>query len=272
MQRKEEAKEELVGHSALVVMALLGMAVYSASYSLLYSATATKAVATVEMWMTTTHLVSSVACCAAQSMAMSVWDAPLGHVAKAQTAVFLGVALAVTLLANDCITTEQACPAYFGAAVVPKFAAAGAAVWSWIMYASSLGCQSNGVSLGFLGDKIPLTAAAAMALVPHAILHKLSTTCPGAGTFDSAPLLGVCATLLAIGLCLAWTAQSPAIRILGAGFVFIEPYIAWAIMAGNKVQPIYYVVNSALGLLALLREVINKKRRAAELRGRNKSA
>ena len=140
-------RDELVGHSTLAVLALLGMALYSTTYSLTFmGSSSTPVVAVLEMWMVSTHLLSAGVCCVGQALVVSVFDLrhPVAHVAEAQTAMFLGVALSVTLLSASCVSsvTGNECAVYYGAAALPRFAAVGAASWSWILYAASLGCQS----------------------------------------------------------------------------------------------------------------------------------
>jgi hypothetical protein len=136
------------------VMALIGMAVYSTTYALMYAATAVATVPVLEMWMVTTHLT-----CAALSVLFS------RHHVKITHSIFLGVACGITILSNDCIQYGN-CELYFGAAAVPRIAAAGAIAWAWVMY---------GVSF----DGIPDTfiAALAMAMVPLAIEAKTVAAC-----------------------------------------------------------------------------------------------
>ena len=170
-----DARDEIVGHATLVVLALLGMLLYSTTYALLYASmgsAATPTTATLEMFMTTTHLVSACGCCLAQTLMVSLLKlrAPVAHVAQAQTSLFLGVAGAVGTLSESCISsaTGAECAVYFGAAAVPRLAAAGALTWSLVMYASSLGAQTwsrGAVSLG-LDGKSGLMAAGIMSLVP----------------------------------------------------------------------------------------------------------
>jgi len=202
------SRDEIVGHCTLCVLALLGMALYSITYSLIYmGGDSTPVTAVLEMWMTTTHLCSAAACCIIQTLLLSVldlFDKPIHHIAEAQTTLFLGIALAVTILGNSCIqsTTGAECGIYFGAAAIPRISAAGTAAWSWVMYISSLGCQqwssasslvdsggdnnnnnnNNGklLSLGLSGMS-PLTATAIMLLLPLHITSKLSSTCDSLG-------------------------------------------------------------------------------------------
>ena len=176
-------KEEIVGHSTLVVMSVLGLALYSLTYSLVYvGSSSTPVVAVLEMWMVTTHLSSSIACCAVQSITATIVNSkvPLRHVAEGQCSLFLGIACIVTVLGNQCIQIGGGvhCSAYYGAAALPKLAAAGSIAWAWVMYFSSLGCQTwnSGISLG-VSSRGSLTIASIVLLVPYNIAQKLASTC-----------------------------------------------------------------------------------------------
>jgi hypothetical protein len=136
------------------VMALIGMAVYSTTYALMYAATAVATVPVLEMWMVTTHLT-----CAALSVLFS------RHHVKITHSIFLGVACGITILSNDCIQYGN-CELYFGAAAVPRIAAAGAIAWAWVMYVVS-----------FDGMPDTFIAALAMAMVPLAIEAKTVAVC-----------------------------------------------------------------------------------------------
>jgi hypothetical protein len=143
--------------------------------------------------MASVHLLSSAGCCVGQALLMSMLQlqSPVRHVAEAQTAVFLGVAAAVTVLSLSCLNSSSSnggggggggaeCAVYYGSAAVPRVAAAGALVWSIVLYASSLGCQpwsgGGGISLGLRGQS-GLTASATMTLVPWIIMKALVQTC-----------------------------------------------------------------------------------------------
>ena len=160
-------REDMAAHVSLGVMALLGLALYSTTYSLLYALTPgdTPTPAVLEMWMVCTHLVGAGAAC--------VLRGAMGDgVAEAQSGVFLGVALTVTLLASACGAGDaKDCAAFFGAAALPRFAAAGAAAWAWIMYVGALGCQQT------LDDAHPLTAAGVLAMAPWLARGMLVDTC-----------------------------------------------------------------------------------------------
>lgn len=132
-------KGELTGHTALCLVALVGFFIYTSSYSLVYhvfksGATATKPIAVLEMWMVFTHLLSASVTCAVYAV--------LGvRTADIQTAIFLGIAIAVTACSLACINDAAQCIVFFPAAAWAPLAAAGAIAWSWIVYMASLGCQ-----------------------------------------------------------------------------------------------------------------------------------
>ena len=138
----------------VLVMALIGMTVYSTTYALMYAATSNATVPVLEMWMVTTHLA-----CATLSVLFSRVKISLC------SSIYFGVACGVTILGNDCIQYGR-CELYFGAAAVPRIAAAGAIAWAWVMYAVSL----DGVPDAFV-------AALAMAMVPLAIETKTAMAC-----------------------------------------------------------------------------------------------
>ena len=184
-------KEELVGFCTLAAMGLLGMALYSGTYSMIYASigVSVPTVAILEMWMTSVHLFVAVGCCVLQGLYAGILkkrDAGIPHLADAQTALFLGVSCAVTILGNECVQYGD-CAAYYGAASFPRMAAAGSIAWSWVMYLSSLGCQSweRGLTLGFNG-KEALTAASVMVMLPIVVMAKLNRTCQwSSGSVDS---------------------------------------------------------------------------------------
>ena len=180
-------KEELIGHATLAVLAVIGLALYSTTYSLVYagSSSTTPVVAVFEMWMVSIHLASPVLCGTLQALSATEVKNPVYHIAVAQTAVFLGVACIVTIQGINCVQQTNSgetyfCGAYYGAAAVPRFAAAGSVAWVWVMYVSSLGCQSSvfRLSLGLTG-KNALTVASIVLLVPYCIASKLGSTCGG---------------------------------------------------------------------------------------------
>ena len=173
-------REELIGHATLAVLSILGLALYSLTYSLVYAgSSSTPVVAVLEMWMVTVHLASPLTCGLLQSLFSNSFTA-IKHVAAAQTSVFLGVACTVTIAGVGCLRSgnDTTCTAYFGAAALPKFAAAGSIAWAWVMYVSSLGCQFSSITLG-LSSKNSLTVAAIVLLVPYFVASKLGDTCGG---------------------------------------------------------------------------------------------
>jgi hypothetical protein len=252
-------REDMAAHVSLGVMALLGLALYSMTYSLLYGLMPTTPTpAVLEMWMVTTHLVVAGAGCVLRS---ALGDA----VAEAQSGVFLGVALTVTLLASACGGGDATdCAAFFGAAALPRFAAVGAAAWAWIMYAGALGCQTR------LEDAHSLTAACVLAMVPWLARGMLVDTCGDAWRVRLCD--GVKATLIANGTAStieadcsrlsvnlwvlglgtavgAMTACVPValVRLLGAATTAVAVACVWAINAG---QGAYFGTLLALTALA----------------------
>jgi len=180
-------KEEMIGHTTLSVLSLLGVSLYSLSYSLVYSgSSSTPVVAVLEMWMVSTHLVISLCSLGIQGLAITLLkiEEPLPFVANAQSSIFLGIAILTTYLGMSCLNeSSQFCQVFFGAAFLPKFSAVGAFAWAWIMYVSSLSCQTwggGGFSLG-ISDFGCLSVAGLLFLVPLAIASKAVKTCPNAG-------------------------------------------------------------------------------------------
>lgn len=178
-------RDEMIGHCTLGVLSLLGFALYSLTYSLVYSSSSsTPVVAAFEMWMVSTHLVLSIVSVCVQGLGVALFKMkkPLPHVAAAQTSVFMGVALITTIIGIQCVQqtkNEFQCAAFYGAAAVPQLSAVGTFAWAWVMYISSLGSQtwsSGGFTLG-LTDFGSLSIASVLILVPLGILDKLYVTC-----------------------------------------------------------------------------------------------
>ena len=180
--REGNLREELIGHATLAILGVLGLALYATTYSIVYagSSSTTPVVAVFEMWMVTVHMASPIICGTVQALTATDLKVPLKYVAVAQTSLFLGVACIVTIKGIDCVQENLGvCSAYYGAAAIPRFAAAGSVAWVWVMYVSSLGCQSGGgLSMGLTG-KSSLTAASIILLVPYFIASKLGSTCGG---------------------------------------------------------------------------------------------
>lgn len=256
-------REDMAAHVSLGVMALLGLALYSTTYSLLYALTpGTPTPAVLEMWMVCTHLVMAGAGCALRG---AMGDG----VAEAQSGVFLGVALTVTLFAASCGAGDaKDCAAFFGAAALPRFAAVGAAAWAWIMYVGALGCQKT------LDDAHPLTAAGVLAIAPWLARGMLVETCGDAwrvclcdsvtvklianGTASTVEadcsrlslnlwVLGLGASLGALTAC----APVPFVRLLGAVTHGVAVASMWALSpSGGHQGNAYFGTLMALTLLA----------------------
>lgn len=181
-------KEEMIGHTTMCVLSLLGVSLYSLSYSLVYSGSASSpVVAVLEMWMVTTHLVISLCSLGIQGLAVTLMkiQEPLPFVANAQSSIFLGIAMLTTFLGMSCLNeSNEFCQVFFGAAFLPKFSAVGAFAWAWIMYVSSLSCQTwggGGFSLG-ISDFGCLCVTGILFLVPLSVVSKVVKTCPNAKT------------------------------------------------------------------------------------------
>ena len=172
-------REELVGHCTLVMLALVGLALYSVTYSITYAG-GTTVVAILEMWMVSTQIASAVLCAGVQLVTCTVMGTqdPIPNLAESQCSLFLGIACAVSILGSACLNDQNMCMAFYGAAALPSLAASGSIAWAWVVYVSALGCQTweTGISLG-ISHKGTFTVATVMALVPHSVVTKLSTTC-----------------------------------------------------------------------------------------------
>jgi len=176
-------KEELVGHCTLSVLSLIGFAIYSLTYSLVYATKEGMAVvACLEMWMVTSHLVISLLSTGIQGMGVAVLRIrePLPHVASAQTSLFLGIATTTTIIGILCLNEpKKYAAAFFGAAAFPQLSAVGTFAWAWVMYVSSLGAQTwsgGGFTMG-LTDYGCLCASTTIMLTPLSIISKLRVTC-----------------------------------------------------------------------------------------------
>jgi len=188
-------KEELVGHSTLLVLALLGLGFYSLSYSLLYtSSSSVPIVAVFEMWMVSSHL--GVAGCSLliQSVGVKFFRAmsPMPFVAATQTSVFFGIALLATLSGVSCVGGNAlTCQLFYGASTFPSFSSVASLGWAWIMYVSSLGCQTwntGGFTLGINNVGL-LLVSSILVVVPNAMVAKVYGVCP-AGYKVFGPLCG----------------------------------------------------------------------------------
>ena len=120
------------------------------------------------MWMVLTQLSSSIITCAVQAF-MS-----LPVLSEAQSSLFLGVAISVTIPGLACIQDSTQCLAFFPAAIWPALAASGAMAWAWVVYAASLGCQSSYVTLGISNSII---APVLLALIYPQIMSTFKQTC-----------------------------------------------------------------------------------------------
>jgi hypothetical protein len=255
-------KDELVGFCTLAIMGLLGMALYSGTYSLIYASVGISEppVAILEMWMSSTHLFCAVGCCVLQGLYAGLFKQrqALPHLAEAQTALFLGMACAITILGNSCLQSGDSCATYYGAASFPRLAAAGSIAWGWVMYVSALGCQAweRGISLGFNGAE-GLTASAVMLTLPGTVRSKLRDVCGDAWPSGDGvvPLLFVCGGLVTYhlsGLFPGGKRLLQGARVLGVGlflgaFIFM-PADLW-LSTGYNFTALALALNALLGEL-----------------------
>ena len=125
-------REELVGHCTLVLLALVGLALYAVTYSFTYAGGST-AVAVLEMWMVSTHIASALFCAGIQLVTCTVMGTqePISRLAECQCALFLGVACAVSVLGSGCLSDRAICNGFYGAAALPSLAASGSIAWAW---------------------------------------------------------------------------------------------------------------------------------------------
>jgi len=104
----EQLRAQLTGHTALVLLSLTGYFLYSTTYSIIFqiknpSSRKSAPVPILEMWMTLTHLCSSILTCAVHAVILMPLTSPSQMMAEAQSALFLGVALTVTVSSLACM-------------------------------------------------------------------------------------------------------------------------------------------------------------------------
>ena len=217
------------------VMALIGMALYATTYALMYAATSNATVPVLEMWMTTTHVA-----CTALSLFIGIAFSNVQQ-KNIVPSIFLGVACSVTVLGNDCIQ-YGGCALYFGAATLPRLAAAGAIAWAWIMFVVSF------------DSSMPNTfvAAMVMAMVPLAIETKTLSMCgdkwepqlldEGGKSYMIWIRAGVAITILLLDL------------FFRRGIFVVQPVVMWLMQphgAKTSASPLaYYIATVALVLIS----------------------
>ena len=178
-----QLRAELVGHVSVLLMSLLGVAMYSATYSITMAVgVSSKKVPVLEFWVVFTALTCNVVCVCMQFIAAGVFKVQGGlpGVPEAQVAVFLGLACACTVLSSQCVSGDTTtCLMFFPSAVFPNASAVGIMVWTWIIYLASLGCLRASVgalSLGIEGTG-GVVAACVMLLLPATTASAMATTC-----------------------------------------------------------------------------------------------
>jgi hypothetical protein len=257
-------KDELVGHSTLVVLAIIGLAFYSLSYSLMYaSSSSVPVVAVLEMWMVSSHLSVAGLSLILQSIGVKYAkiNAPLPFVASVQTSIFLGISLVVSITAVSCIQGENAiCKGFYGASVFPSISSVISLGWSWVMYISSLGCQTwntGGFTLG-VSDSGLMIIACLLIVVPSSIVGKLFKTCQNGGLlcgnseFICDPILSIVfcflgITVFSLGFVLkaeelssGWNICGMVLRILGICVLFVVCILIMAVVPA-KYNGVYLI-------------------------------
>lgn len=237
-----DKREALIGHTSLCFMALLGFVIYTSSYSVIYATkTGGKPVAVTEMWMALSHLVCSLLSCIIKALSVDV--KPVGsNLAKAQSAVFLGIALAVTGLGTACMQDTVYCSIYYPAAALPPLAAAGSVAWAWVMYVASLGCQTGVVGMG--GSE-GIAAACVVGHVVPQILFALDSTC-------GAKWKGYCSSALSCSTALNVTLLFAALLLSHAGSFFLDPHHGMQMPMMGAALQIFAVVTVWIDILAIL--------------------
>ena len=98
-------REELAAHVSVAFMSLIGLAVYSGSYSVTMAmGVSAQASPVLEMWVVFSHLASSLACLVLQVLTAGILncDGCVPHVGTSQVSIFLGIACAATCASAGC--------------------------------------------------------------------------------------------------------------------------------------------------------------------------
>jgi hypothetical protein len=241
--------EELVGQLTMVMMALLGMLIYSLVVGVL---TVGSGAAILELGMVWAHLFVSLACAVGQlGLAPAL---PEGHVpgmAFAQSACFAGIALGVTCVGVACCNGDgDVCATYFPSALLPKASAVGAITWAWIMYVASLGAQSvsRGLSLAFTTPAGAWTtlvsAAAGTALVQRSCSSKVQGPDPA-----YIWLLCTASGLAYVGLALGGDTEVNSWKVLGWILQLVALVTGLVCVLAGPMQPL--VAGLMLGAMSL---------------------
>lgn len=176
-------RTELIGHVSVLLMSLLGIAMYSATYSVSMAVGASsKRIPVLEYWVSFSHLTCTVLCIIIQFIVGGIMRIETGllGIAEAQVAVFLGIACACTVLSTECIAGDaNVCAIYFPSAVYAPAAGVGLIVWSWIIYLSSLGCLRSSIGAFSLGtDGIGgVVVSCVMVMLPSQPLAAIVSIC-----------------------------------------------------------------------------------------------
>lgn len=148
-------RTELIGHVSVLLLGLLGIAMYSATYSVSMAVRlSSKSVPLLEFWAVFSQMGCTVVCIGLQFVVGGLLrvESGLHSVAEAQVAVFLGIACSCTILSADCMAGEtDRCSLFFPSAVYAPAAGMGLIVWSWTLYLASLGCLRSNIGTFSLG-------------------------------------------------------------------------------------------------------------------------
>ena len=189
-------KEELTAHVSVAFMSLIGMAIYSSSYSATMAmGISTRTVPVLEMWIVFSHLACSISCIAIQITLVGIFNASGGvpRLGESQVSIFLGIACAATCASADCLSgTAVSCTSYFPAAANTSVSSVCCIIWVWIMYLTSLGTvfpvQSFSLGITNAGG---VTASTVMAILPPLVSSRLVSTCGSTMCAQDCGLAGV---------------------------------------------------------------------------------
>jgi hypothetical protein len=187
-------QQRLTAHTALCLFCLLGMVLYTFTYSLVYYGSGRRVVAMAEMWMIFSQLYISVVCGGVQLLV------PANAIGQLQCSAFLGIAMAVTCIGTACLNEPSGlhCAAFYPASMMAPIAAAGSVAWVWITYLASLGCCDAETRRFGLETRTALYAGIAMGCVQPSTYAALQTTCKQSKVSGSAELNGLLLFVAAI--------------------------------------------------------------------------
>ena len=270
-------RTELVGHVSVLLMSLLGIAIYSATYSVFMSVgLSAKVVPLLEFWVIFTQLGCTLVCILTQFIVAGVFKINTGvaGISVVQVALFLGLACACTVLSSQCLAGDRAsCRLFFPAAAYAQAAAVGIIVWSWTMYMASLGClrvNVGSISLGIDGAG-GITAACVMLLFPARTESAVISIC-GRTALPERMCIGLgnnCGSVsisIMVWLCMAVTVTSVYLRkcetlqVYGVCIQFVCSIVlclsAVFLVDSSVVSLNYRLVASGLAFCSLLDSIL----------------